>query len=67
MIERVHKLVKKDLDFNNEKFPRGVCDNCQKLLQKFDQSDQEVSLPTIFNFEPTQIKPTLEILLTVSV
>ena len=28
MIERVHKLEKKDLDFNNEKVPRGFCDNC---------------------------------------
>ena len=55
-IERVHKIVKKDLDFNNGKVPRGVCDYCRKLLRKFDQGDQKVSLPALFNFDITQIK-----------
>ena len=35
MIERVHKLVKKDLNFNNLKFSREARDNLLKVGQKF--------------------------------
>ena len=38
MIKR-NKLVKKDLNLNNEKAPRGVCNTCRKLPQKIDQGD----------------------------
>ena len=41
--------MKKDLYFNNKKLPRGVCDNCRMLLQKF-------LLPGLFNFDSIQIK-----------
>ena len=44
IIERVHKLVKNGLDFNNKKVSRRFSDNCRKMLEKLHQGDTKVLL-----------------------
>jgi hypothetical protein len=58
MIERVHKIVKSDLDFDNDKTPRGVCASCRVLLQKRDKGDSSIVLPSLFNFDAIKTKPS---------
>ena len=57
IIERVHKLVKIGSDFNTENVPRGVCDNCQKLLKKLHQGGTKVLFSELFNFDSIHSKP----------
>ena len=56
IIERVHKLMKNGLDFNDIKFPKGVSDNCRKLVENLHQSDTNFLLPELLNFDSIDIK-----------
>ena len=57
MIGRILRLVKQDLNFDDERVPRGICNTCRLLLQKRDSEEITNGLPPLFNFFTTLIKP----------
>jgi hypothetical protein len=57
MIGRILKLVKSDLNFDDERVPRGICNTCRLLLQKRDSGETSNELPPLFNYFSILIKP----------
>ncbi|XP_065673024.1 uncharacterized protein LOC136090361 [Hydra vulgaris] len=57
IIGRIHKLLKTDIDFADERVPQAICNACRTLLQKRDAGDMSVSLPAIYNFSAIIVKP----------
>ena len=54
---RIHKLVKININFADERVPLAICNNCRTILQKRDAGDMSVSLPAIYNFSSIVLKP----------
>ena len=57
LIQKVHELVKSDLDFNDLRVPTGICHTCRKLLKMRSDGDFSRPLPSLYAFETIQIKP----------
>ncbi len=57
IIGRIHKLVKSDINFSDERVPLAICNTCRALLQKRDAGDVSVSLPAVYNFSTIVVKP----------
>jgi hypothetical protein len=57
IIGRIHKLLKTDIDFEDERVPQAICNTCRTLLQKRDAGDMSVSLLAIYNFSAVVVKP----------
>jgi hypothetical protein len=59
IIGRIHKLVKSDINFADERVPRALCNSCRTLLQKRDAGDLKVTLPAVYNFSTIVVKPLI--------
>ena len=57
LIQKVHELVKSDLDFNDLCVPTGICHTCRKLLKMRSDGNFSRPLPSLYAFETIQIKP----------
>ncbi|XP_065683561.1 uncharacterized protein LOC136096352 [Hydra vulgaris] len=56
-ISEIKRLISGNINFDDERVPRGICVTCRFLLRKLASGDEEVSIPQLYDFESILIKP----------
>src|SRR5271168_2493194 len=61
MMQRIHTLVRSDINFDDERVPTGICNICRLQLKKKEiaavAGDLTFPMPNLYDFKSILVKP----------